>query len=114
MAEIVEAKPFFMPLEIEKAWEINEDVIAYWVYWEPCGDECIVGRVYGNGLIEESDSDWQAYLKLQGLNPIMQLHELGNSEEEAKEVLLIDRVRNRFYFVPKAKLRKTIELIKHV
>ena len=109
MTEFLEAKPFFMPLEIEKAWEINEHVIAYWVYWEPCGDECVVGRLYRNGLIEESDSDWQAYLKLENLNPIMQLHELGNSEEEAKEVLFCDKIHGKFYFIPRTKLREVLE-----
>mgnify|MGYP000545342740 CR=1 FL=1 len=109
MDDFEEVVPFFMPLEVERAWEIGDDVIAYWVYWEPNGDECMVGKVYRNGLIEEGDADWQAYFKLEELNPEMQLHDLGTSTTPPLEVLLVDRIHNKFYFVPLNKLQEALE-----
>jgi len=98
---INEVKPFVMPLDIERRWEIDDSVLAYWVYWTPYGDECMVMRLHRNGLVEGGDSDWMAFLELERLNPVMYKHNLGSSDFEAEEVLLVDKVHNRFYFAPR-------------
>lgn len=100
MSEVVVAKPFVMPREIEERFEVDASVLAYAVYWEPCGDECMVTRIHKNGWVEGGDSDWMAFLELKRLNPIVSRHNLGSSDFEAEEVLLVDNTRGRFYIVP--------------
>ena len=93
-------QPFIIPLDIEHRFGVDEDkIVAYYTYWTPCGDECIVGRIYHDGIITESDSDWTAFLKLEQLNPIMRQFNLGSSDRPAEYVLLIDKQNNKFYFI---------------
>ena len=88
-----------MPLDIERAWQIDENVVCYWAYWTPFGDECIVMRLYKNGILSGGDSDWQAFLKLLKLNPILEDYNLGSSDCEAKHVLFVDKLTNKYYIV---------------
>jgi len=93
-------KQFFIPLRIERAFNVyNDNIIAYWVYWTPDGDECMVGAINKDGLITEYDSDWVAFLELEKINPIMQHYNLGSSDRYAEYVFFVDKIHNKFYFV---------------
>jgi len=98
-----------VPAEIEKAFGI-EKFRFYWLYWTPWGDEAMLGC--SNGGLYEEVTDWQAYLQLMELNPHLKDFELGNSEEEAKEVLLIDKKKRKAYIVPYHFLLCAIELLR--
>ena len=99
--KVVELNNFLMPLSIERRWEADGDeVIAYLVYWTPWGDECIVDRILRDGSIWGGDSDWQAFLELERLNPILAKFNLGSSDSEPEHYLLIDKQHNKFYIIP--------------
>jgi len=113
------AKRFIMPREVEERFEIDASILAYAVYWDPCGDECVVMRIHKNGWVEGGDSDWLAFLELERLNPIIRQHNLGSSDSEAEEALLVDNMRGRFYIVPigvwyrlESMATKNVELVK--
>jgi len=98
--KVIELKNFIMPLSVEKAWEVDSKrVVAYLVHWTPYGDECIVNRIYRNGAILGGDADWQAFLELERLNPILMKFNLGSSDREASQYLLVDKLHNRFYII---------------
>ena len=100
--KVIELKNFFVPLGIERRWEVdNEDVAGYIVYWTPWGDECIVNRVYEDGHLEGGDADWRAFFELEKLNPILKQFDLGSSDTEASQYLLVDKRHNRFYIIPR-------------
>jgi len=99
-ARVIELKRFFMPLEIERRWEVDsDDVIAYIVYWTPYGDECIVNRIYRDGTVCGGVADWAAFLEVTRLNPILNVFNLGSSDFEAEHYLLVDKQHNRFYII---------------
>jgi len=99
-SKIIQIPQFIMPLEIERRFEVDDPrIVAYYVYWTPWGDECMVGCLYRDGTIIESDSDWSAFLELEKLNPIMQHYNLGSSDREAEYMLFVDKIHNKFYFV---------------
>jgi len=86
----------FVPNEVERGFGV-EDYRLYWLYWTPCGDEAMLGYIDKHGFIHEETTEWWAYLKLLDLNPHLRKFELGNSDEEAKEVLLIDKKSMRAF-----------------
>jgi len=99
--KVVELKNFLVPFSIERRWEVDDPTVeAYLAYWTPWGDECVVVKFYRNGVISGGDSDWQAWLELTQLNPVLTEYNLGSSESEAEYYLLVDKVFNRFYLVP--------------
>jgi len=89
-----------MPLEFERRFEVDdEQIVAYYIYWTPYGDECMVGRLYRNGFLSEGDSDWATFLELKKLNPIMEHYNLGSSDRMAEYMLFVDKIHNKFYFI---------------
>ncbi len=92
------------PKELEKEFEIPENAIIFWLYWEPLGDECILGYLLKDGTIGEETSSWTAFLKLKDLNPHLSQYKLGDSDNEAEEVLLIDRRTKEAYIVKRSYL----------
>ena len=111
--KVIELKNFLMPLEIERRWEVDSDeIIAYAVHWTPWGDECIVDRVLRDGSIWGGDSDWQAFLELERLNPILTKFNLGSSDSEPEHYLLVDKQHNKFYIIPaKTRITDILKLI---
>ena len=100
---IYKPSTFILPKNIERRWNITNDVICYWVYWSPFGDECIVStlrKLNGSYIITSGDSDWLAYLELKNLNAIMSYFNLGSSDEEPEYCLLVDNVRGGIYIAP--------------
>jgi hypothetical protein len=85
----------FVPEEVEMQLGV-EDCKLYWLYWTPYGDEAMLGYIK-DGVIYEETTAWWAYLKLLDLNQHLRKFELGNSDEEAKEVLLIDKKRRKAF-----------------
>ena len=89
-----------IPEEIERRLGV-ESYEYWWTYWTATGDEAMVGRIT-ELLWEEFDSDWQAYLQLMDFNPHLRNWNLGSSDEEAEDVLLM--VKDKAYIVRKAQL----------
>jgi len=100
LSKAVKVSPFMIPLHVEEAWDIDNTVLAYWVYWTPFGDECIVMRLHDNLVVEGGDADFQAYFELMDFNPHLRAYKLGSSDEEPKEVLLVDKQTNKAFIVP--------------
>jgi len=76
--------------DIEDAFEIPSNVDIFWLYWEPLGDEAILGYVLDGSIVEET-SNWSAFLALIDLNPNLERYNLGSSNCEPEMVLVIDR-----------------------
>jgi len=77
--------------DLEDAFEIPNNVDIFWLYWEPLGDEAILGYVLNGSIVEET-SNWSAFLALIDLNPNLKRYNLGSSDREPEMVLVIDRM----------------------
>ena len=112
--KVIELKNFLMPFRIERRWNVDDpSVVAYLAFWTPWGDECVVSKIYRNGIITGGDSDWQAFIELELLNPILTQYNLGSSDREPEYYLLVDKIHNKFYLVPtKMKIVDVLELVR--
>lgn len=86
--------------DIEDAFEIPSNVDIFWLYWEPFGDEAILGYVLDGSIVEET-SNWSAFLALMDLNPNLERYNLGSSDREPEMVLVIDRKYNNAFVLDK-------------
>lgn len=82
--------------DIENSFEIPSNVDVFWLYWEPSGDEAILGYVLDDSIVEET-TNWSAFLTLMDLNLNLGRYNLGSSDREPEMVLVIDRIYNNAF-----------------
>lgn len=90
--------PLVLSTEIKKAFGIDDSVLFWWTYRSVYDDECIVIRFYGD-VLKEGDADLIAFLQLMEENPHLKEFNLGSSEHEAEQCLLVDNKRPKAYIV---------------
>ncbi len=89
-----------LPKDLEDAFGIPSNVEVFWLYWEPLGDEAILGYVMDRAIVEET-SNWSAFLTLVDLNPNLERYNLGGSDREPEMVLVIDRKYSNAFVLDK-------------
>jgi hypothetical protein len=75
---------------------------ARWIgcYWTPYGDEV----VWDDGRVDAT-GEWDAYLAFTQhpkVYPAVRSYRLGSSEDEARDMLIIDREEHKAYIAPRA------------
>lgn len=100
------ALPVPVPPTLEQALGYTGHARLVSFHWEPVGDEAM----YDDGVLS-GDAAWPAYLSYvqhPKVEPALRAYNLGSSECEARDFLVLDRVERKLYVLPARQARELL------